>query len=276
MRRIALGKVGYGGDPSNRFNIGGVGDRYRPRLAGGLRANGGRPAVFSARSERPASCGDAEHSLARAGRATDWSQASGYERERAATQIGSADLLPVQTDTPTKARATPGSGDARARSTRGGQHPSPNADQIAPEAKPVPPPPPAGVAGAPTSLVEYVTGPNSPNHTLERFGISGTDLGIPWDNGDPGNPQVLMAFGDTFGYCACGASSGDTTFSSAARTVISRTGCTCRTEYRTTHTPAHRYGRRAFPNKSSTASTRHATRPESFRPPRCRLAERNT
>ena len=66
----------------------------------------------------------------------------------------------------------------------------------------MPPPPPAGIAGAPTSLVEYVTGPNSPNRTLERFGISGTDLGIPWDNGDPGNPQVLMAFGDTFGYCS--------------------------------------------------------------------------
>lgn len=52
-----------------------------------------------------------------------------------------------------------------------------------------------------TSLVEWVTGPNSPNQTLERFGISGTDLGIPWDNGDPVNRQVLMAFGDTFGYC---------------------------------------------------------------------------
>ena len=80
---------------------------------------------------------------------------------------------------------------------------SPNANQAVPEAVPVPPsPPPAGIAGAPTSLVEYVTGPNSPNRTLERFGISGTDLGIPWDNGDPANRQVLMAFGDTFGYCA--------------------------------------------------------------------------
>ena len=46
-----------------------------------------------------------------------------------------------------------------------------------------------------------MTGLNSPNKTLERFGISGTDLGIPWDNGDPANHQVLMAFGDTFGYC---------------------------------------------------------------------------
>jgi hypothetical protein len=79
---------------------------------------------------------------------------------------------------------------------------SPNANQAVPEAVPVPPDPPAGIAGAPTSLVDFVTGPNSPNRTLERFGISGTDLGIPWDNGDPANRQVLMAFGDTFGYCA--------------------------------------------------------------------------
>jgi len=76
----------------------------------------------------------------------------------------------------------------------------PNADRIAPEGAATPPPP-AGIAGAPTSLVDFVTGPTSPNRTLERFGISGTDLGIPWDNGDPANPQVLMAFGDTFGYC---------------------------------------------------------------------------
>ena len=76
----------------------------------------------------------------------------------------------------------------------------PNANQDAPEGAATPPPP-AGIAGAPTSLVDFVTGPTSPNRTLERFGISGTDLGIPWDNGDPANPQVLMAFGDTFGYC---------------------------------------------------------------------------
>src|SRR5699024_5689847 len=37
---------------------------------------------------------------------------------------------------------------------------------------------------------------------LERFRISGTDLGIMWDNGDPVNRQVLMAFGDTTGYCS--------------------------------------------------------------------------
>ncbi len=77
----------------------------------------------------------------------------------------------------------------------------PNVNQAVPNAAPAPPPP-AQIAGAPTSLVNFVTGPNSPNKTLERFGISGTDLGIPWDNGDPGGHQVLMAFGDTFGYCS--------------------------------------------------------------------------
>ena len=81
----------------------------------------------------------------------------------------------------------------------------PNAAQPAPNAAPpepaAAPAPPASIAGAPTSLVEWVTGPDGPNKTLERFGISGTDLGILWDNGDPVNRQVLMAFGDTFGYC---------------------------------------------------------------------------
>ena len=46
-----------------------------------------------------------------------------------------------------------------------------------------------------------MTGPDSPNDTIKRFAITGTDLGIMWDNGDPANNQVLMAFGDTNGYC---------------------------------------------------------------------------
>jgi hypothetical protein len=75
---------------------------------------------------------------------------------------------------------------------------NPNAAAPQPAAAPAPP---DSIAGAPTSLVEWVTGPNGPNKTLERFGISGTDLGILWDNGDPVNRQALMAFGDTFGYC---------------------------------------------------------------------------
>ncbi len=50
-----------------------------------------------------------------------------------------------------------------------------------------------------TSSVAWVTGLVSPNNTYERFGISGTDLGISWDNGAG---QTLMAFGDTFGNCS--------------------------------------------------------------------------
>ncbi|MDT5326634.1 MAG: hypothetical protein QOF25_3786 [Mycobacterium sp.] len=65
-----------------------------------------------------------------------------------------------------------------------------------------------------TQFVNWVTGNyyNTGNtaldwpDTLARFGVSGTDVGVMWDNGmvdDPSTPfnehQVLMAFGDTFG-----------------------------------------------------------------------------
>ena len=80
------------------------------------------------------------------------------------------------------------------------------APQPVPDAATVqaPPAPAAAPAPAPadppgTSLVGWVTGPECPNDTLKRFAISGTDLGIMWDNG---NRQVLMAFGDTSGYCS--------------------------------------------------------------------------
>ncbi|WP_235871032.1 DUF4185 domain-containing protein [Rhodococcus spongiicola] len=49
-----------------------------------------------------------------------------------------------------------------------------------------------------TKAIEMVTGPGSPNKSIEKYGVSGTDLGIMWDNGQG---QVLMAFGDTFGDC---------------------------------------------------------------------------
>jgi hypothetical protein len=75
--------------------------------------------------------------------------------------------------------------------------PPPAASQPA-ATTPDPPPPPAPPG---TSLVGWVTGPESPNNTIARFAITGTDLGIMWDNGDPANRQVLMAFGDTYGYC---------------------------------------------------------------------------
>lgn len=54
------------------------------------------------------------------------------------------------------------------------------------------------IIGGNTNAISWVTGPRSINRTLDRFGISGTDLGISWDNG---SGQTLMAFGDTFGDC---------------------------------------------------------------------------
>ena len=53
--------------------------------------------------------------------------------------------------------------------------------------------------GANTNTVSWLTGPLSANRTFTRFAISGTDLGISWDNG---SGQTLMAFGDTFGDCS--------------------------------------------------------------------------
>ncbi|GAC02523.1 hypothetical protein GONAM_55_00480 [Gordonia namibiensis NBRC 108229] len=50
-----------------------------------------------------------------------------------------------------------------------------------------------------TTAVSWVTGPRSPERTDARFGITATDVGVPWDNG---SGQVLMAFGDTWGKCA--------------------------------------------------------------------------
>ena len=80
MRRLVLGKVGYVGDPSNRFNIGGHGDRYWTHRAGWLRATSGRAAVLSPGSEHPTPSRDAEHAHARAGgRTTDGAEASRYE-----------------------------------------------------------------------------------------------------------------------------------------------------------------------------------------------------
>ncbi|MGB6246973.1 DUF4185 domain-containing protein [Gordonia sp. (in: high G+C Gram-positive bacteria)] len=52
-----------------------------------------------------------------------------------------------------------------------------------------------------TKTVAWVTGPRSPNRTFGRFGITGTDLGVAWDNG---RGETLLAFGDTFGNCLTG------------------------------------------------------------------------
>lgn len=81
----------------------------------------------------------------------------------------------------------------------------PNAANQQPAAQPAPAaaqPAPAPADPPGTSLVGWVTGPDSPNDTIKKFSITGTDLGIMWDNGDPGGHQVLMAFGDTYGYCS--------------------------------------------------------------------------
>lgn len=79
---------------------------------------------------------------------------------------------------------------------------TPDAATIAqPQPTPAAAPPPAPAPPSPpgTSVVGWVTGPDSPNETIKRFAVTGTDLGIMWDNGAR---QVLMAFGDTYGYCS--------------------------------------------------------------------------
>ncbi|KUI38258.1 DUF4185 domain-containing protein [Mycobacterium sp. GA-2829] len=51
------------------------------------------------------------------------------------------------------------------------------------------------------TIVDTVVGPDPSFY--KRFGISGADLGIMWDNGYSGaQRQVLIAFGDTFGNCS--------------------------------------------------------------------------
>ncbi|QBJ95089.1 DUF4185 domain-containing protein [Rhodococcus sp. ABRD24] len=53
-----------------------------------------------------------------------------------------------------------------------------------------------------TKALEMVTGPGSPNKSIERFSVSGTDLGIMWDNGKTGEDRAaMMLFGDTVGDC---------------------------------------------------------------------------
>lgn len=47
-----------------------------------------------------------------------------------------------------------------------------------------------------TQAIRHITGPLSPNDTVDRFNVLGTDLGIMWDNG---RGQILTAFGDTVG-----------------------------------------------------------------------------
>jgi hypothetical protein len=79
--------------------------------------------------------------------------------------------------------------------------PSPTPPDAANQQTPAPAAAPAPASPPGTSLVGWVTGPDSPNDTIKKFAITGTDLGIMWDNGGAGGHQVLMAFGDTYGYC---------------------------------------------------------------------------
>ena len=75
---------------------------------------------------------------------------------------------------------------------------------VAPVPKPHAPTAPAPVAALPapsvavaapgdlppgTSVVGWVTGPDSPNKTVANFAVTGTDLGIMWDNGDPAHSR---------------------------------------------------------------------------------------
>ncbi|WP_319446759.1 MULTISPECIES: DUF4185 domain-containing protein [unclassified Mycobacterium] len=83
----------------------------------------------------------------------------------------------------------------------GNQQPAPVAQPVPAAAAPAPAAAPDPGKPPGTSLVGWVTGPDSPNNTIQKFAITGTDLGIMWDNGNPANHQVLMAFGDTNGYC---------------------------------------------------------------------------
>jgi Domain of unknown function (DUF4185) len=57
-----------------------------------------------------------------------------------------------------------------------------------------------------TNFVDWVTGNYPLNNTQHWYGVTGTDIGVMWDNGMVDNPatpqnehQILMAFGDTFG-----------------------------------------------------------------------------
>ena len=89
-----------------------------------------------------------------------------------------------------------------------GPTPPAPADAVVPQlGTPATPPPaaavPAAAVAAPATQVGWVNGPYSANNTYSRFGMSGADLGIMWDNGQTGaGNQILMAFGDTFGNCS--------------------------------------------------------------------------
>ena len=116
-------------------------------------------------------------------------------------KLGQLPLALLNALTPNSARVRQQAGVAPPPTPPGAGQPPPNATPQGPVAAAAQPPPAPGPPPG-TSLVGWVTGPDSPNDTIRRFAITGTDLGIMWDNGDPVNNQVLMAFGDTNGYCS--------------------------------------------------------------------------
>ncbi|ANZ27071.1 hypothetical protein A4U64_22060 [Rhodococcus sp. WB1] len=114
---------------------------------------------------------------------------------RSATTFSSALLLALGCAVPfaATAQAEPCGGSGSGSSGFGSSNPGAGTPQ-----GPLP-----TITSGPTRTVAWVTGPRSPNRTDTRFSVSGTDLGIMWDNGGTGpGRQVLAAFGDTFGDCS--------------------------------------------------------------------------
>ena len=110
-------------------------------------------------------------------------------------------LIKALTPPPRSAPVQKQAGVVPAPNPNGGAAQQNPATQQSPAAAPAAAPAPVPNNPPGTSIVGWVTGPDSPNQTIQRFAITGTDLGIMWDNGDPASHQVLMAFGDTNGYC---------------------------------------------------------------------------
>lgn len=116
------------------------------------------------------------------------------KRAVAGFAISAALALPVLLPLP--AHAAPCGGDAASRPFWGGGG---GAGDSIPAAQG----PDQTGPGAPSQIVEWLTGPKSKQGN--GLTIGGTDLGIMWDNGHEGrNRQVLMMFGDTFGCSGAG------------------------------------------------------------------------
>ena len=227
-----------------------------------------RRAVHRCSRSSPTSCGSERPGnsvLARAQRPTDMAQAAQCERARAATQTGPATAgypqrtyseLRAGTDSKLGWRLRPF---LRARANRP-RTPLQEAPVAAAAQPPPAPGPPPG-----TSLVGWVTGPDSPNHTIRHSRSPGPTSGscgttaIPSTSGADGvrrherllrRPRQAMALQHVVPHPGRRAGQDDR-----------------RAEWRGPNsTPAHRCGRRAFPSRSSTASGWRQRKRESSRP----------